>query len=303
MRNGRPPRSSVSADSAQRRKLPDRFPRLTEVADNLAVSRLRDRAQYLKPDGAWDFVVSAAIILRGLVVNAVIVAAAVLTLAGLTLVLNPTRYDLPRSIVYQIVEGMNWKTMPTDDATGIFETFFLTIFLGLALSAALVAWGLFRSLKPVPEGRSDPSSWQARAVAIALIFLLAVFIAELVPEAVGLILRLRDSEAGLGAIFSWSSQIFAGLAGGTGLLAFVWKRLVTQIEALSSDPRWSATFKAAAARVALILLAVTLPAMIIVTFVYLVSIGVRPCTALARPCEGSLPLRSLVAVGGRSGFR
>ncbi|NDW04609.1 hypothetical protein [Jiella pacifica] len=258
-------------------------PATAEVADNLAVSRLRDRAQYLRPDGLWDFVVSAAIILRGLVVNVTMVAAAVLTLAGITLILNPTRYDLPRSVVFQIVEGLGWKTAHTDPP-GVFETLFLTIVFGLCLLSAVLIWGLFRSLRPVPEARSDPGSWQARCAAAALILLIAICFAELVPEAVGLLLKLRDSKQGLGAIFDWAPQIITGLTAGTGLLALAWKRLATQLKSFSSDPRWSGLFKAAAARLTLVVLAMTLPAMIVVTYLWLVSIGVRPCTAEIRPC-------------------
>ena len=250
-------------------------PAAAEVADNVAVSRLRDRSQHLRPDGASDVVVSAAIILRGLVVNAIMVAAVVLTLAGLTLVVNPTLPDLSRSVALEMLTAYGPTQVEQWMEKTLAETFFLTMIFGGALIAALAVWGLIRSLVILPRGLSEPGSRPAKIMAGALAALVALAIAEAIPELVGMIIRLRQSGSTLSGIFSWSPEIFAGLAGGTGLLALVWKKLVTQLESLSNDPRWSAFFKAAVARAVLVVLALALPALIVLLFLLLVSAGVK----------------------------
>ena len=47
-----------------------------DIADSEQVTRVRDRCRYLLPHGKFDLLVSLAIILRGLVVNATMVGAA-----------------------------------------------------------------------------------------------------------------------------------------------------------------------------------------------------------------------------------
>lgn len=133
-----------------------------EISDTEAVGHIRDHSNYLIPGGIRDVLTGAAIVLRGLVANAVFILPVVLLLAALTIWFNPNRssFSAPDFLGTNISLAAVYYSLAV-------------IYLCL-----LLLWTLYRSfLSP-----SKLSEFRTRIpvfAAIGLVILLAAFAVEL----------------------------------------------------------------------------------------------------------------------------
>ena len=74
-----------------------------DIHDNEPVNHIRDNSRFLAPRGLYDVFISLAVILRGLMVNFLLVLSVLLPLATFMILVNPTEAHLERSIVLDIV--------------------------------------------------------------------------------------------------------------------------------------------------------------------------------------------------------
>ncbi len=104
-----------------------------------ATQYIRDRANYLFPNGAADILENLSIFVRGLVANAVLILPFLLFAAAGTILFNPT----PNSLIQPDLFGI--------PIYGPFSHFVLTTYLALVLFGLVVWWGLDRSNSAEPN--------------------------------------------------------------------------------------------------------------------------------------------------------
>lgn len=265
----------------------------TDVADSDAIRRLRDRCRYLMPEGWFDLVVSLAIILRGLAVNVVAVAAVVFAAAALTLFFNPTETALAHSWLYDLPLPPGGAEARTTIGNALGPQLLLTKALALVLAVWLVIWALLRSLLASSEPRdfhSDPDSRFAKGTAVLLIYLGVVLVAEMQALALELCFDLLRKQGLAGQFLTWISQQATAVAAGagvlTGILAFAWRTLLGVIQSAKKDPGWGAFFRRAASLALLYALALALPLLIYCSYLALTLVGLDQAGA---PPAGHAP--------------
>lgn len=242
---------------------------VNEYADNDAVRGLRDRCRYLMPNSKFDLIVSLGILLRGLSVNAVIVAAALFVAATLTLVLYPTEAALESH--WLLRTGIPWG----DRIQAYFGTQMILTRLGaIALSFWLVIWALGLSLRRSSRFRKDPDSHFARGTAYVLILFAAVVITDLQQP---ILARIAAWKGETGPLFSWLSfgTFLTTLFTGSGLIAVFWRRIVSFAQSVASSDTWAGLFKRIWSRIQLFVLAMVLPLLIYIAYLWLVILGLK----------------------------
>ncbi|MCZ7484137.1 patatin-like phospholipase family protein [Rhizobium rhizogenes] len=244
-----------------------------DIADSKLVRALRDRSRYLMPNGKFDLVVSLAIIFRGVVVNATMVAATVFFVAALTLFFNPTQDSLSHSWLSYFVASRESLVSFVD------VEFFFTRIAGISFLLWLVLWAVRRSLTTKPKDPdasfSDPGSRSARVTGSFILVISAVFVAELQVPILRQALFLRIDPIGFRLSWDWLPQIVITLATGTGILALTWRWLISQIQSAAKDPAWVGFFRKLGSQLALYALALALPALIYISYIWLVVTGIR----------------------------
>ncbi|MDO9415804.1 patatin-like phospholipase family protein [Pararhizobium sp.] len=240
-----------------------------EIADNDAVQGLRDRSRYLMPNGKFDLVVSLGIILRGLMVNAVMVATAIFLAAAITLFFNPTEELLRQPWVYS---ALGWSDKAGTDYFGPWLVLTKLLIAGLAIW--LVLWALVRSATRSDGDHSDPGSWWAVATAVILVALSIVLLCEIQPPVIAKLLRWSSDGNIQNDWVSFQKTVMA-LGAGNVLLAFVWRKLVGYMQAADKNSVWRARFDKLVGGLPLILLAATLPLLIYVLYLWVSVLGLR----------------------------
>lgn len=119
---------------------------VSDIADNGAVSHLRDHSRYLIPHGISDVFMSLTVVARGLAVNLFLTLMVILPLATITVLANPTLDHLDHSLLLDIV-GWGDHRRYLEYIPAFLLKFSLTKILGLSLLFYLVFWGLARSLQ------------------------------------------------------------------------------------------------------------------------------------------------------------
>lgn len=239
-----------------------------EIADNDVVRDLRDRSRYLMPTGKFDLVVSLGIILRGLAVNAVMVAAAIFLAAGLTLLASPTREALGASLVH-IAFGEE-----AGSKVYLGTWLVLTKLLGVALVFWLVLWGLVRSAARGDSDQSDPASRWARLTAVFLVVVFVVFLCELQVPIIAKLLQWRDTGSIWKGWFSFQTSAFV-LLSGNALLTVFWRTLVGYMQAADKKGPWRARFDKIVSGLVLVLLAAALPLLLYVLYLWAVVLALH----------------------------
>lgn len=242
---------------------------VNEYADNETVRGLRDRCRYLMPNSKFDLVVSLGILLRGLSVNAVIVVAALFVAATVTLILFPTESHLQS----------HWLLRTGIPGAANIEAYFGTQLMlsklgAIVLSFWLVAWALALSLRRASRFRKDPDSLFAKGTAYLLILLAVVFITDIQQPILATVASWKGET---GPLFSWLSfsTFLTTLFTGSGLVAVFWPKLVSFAQSAASNDTWAGLFKRIWSRIQLFVLAMILPLLIYIAYLWLVVLGLK----------------------------
>ena len=121
-----------------------------DIRDSEPVSHLRDHSRFLAPHGLRDIMLSAAVVLRGLAVNLSLLFMALLPLATLLVLANPTKAHLDSNIVYHIALHFLGADASADPASQpwilriLRDPFIVSKFLGLVLFGWLICWATVR---------------------------------------------------------------------------------------------------------------------------------------------------------------
>ena len=155
-----------------------------DISDTPMVRHLRDYSRYLIPHGFTDLVQDVALVLRGMVTNAVIVFAYLLLVAAATLAYNPTVASL---WVFgpALPQWLGIGGAPVGGVAGAVCGLvrWLGWFAWLEMFAAvfavgLVWWSIYRSHKAV-RGKSEFAGKIARIAGVALLLLAAIAFLDL----------------------------------------------------------------------------------------------------------------------------
>ncbi|MEQ1519957.1 MAG: patatin-like phospholipase family protein [Aestuariivirga sp.] len=132
----------------------------SDMSDADAVGKLRDRSNYLIPDGVWDVFLNIAIVLRGLAANLLMVIPVLLLLAAATAWLYPSCDALDQA-PFAFGKSIAWPLF-----TGRFAwtaTAFV-VFLGY-----LAAWAVYRSFfRPAAGEFGGPWIWLGAVGVLAI---------------------------------------------------------------------------------------------------------------------------------------
>ncbi len=237
-----------------------------DIADSRAVKEIRDRSRYLMPEGKFDLFISFAIILRGLMVNAVFIGAVPLLAAAITLFLNPRLTSGSTADI--LIAEPGWL------ATHIGETLWVSKSLAILFGLYLLFWAIGRSFREqrnadLSDPESRPATWAGRA----LLALIIVFFCELQPPIIRWVFQYLTRSGGETGLWQDISGIVTALSAGTGALAISWRWLMGAIQAASKSFGLGPQLKALTAKLVLFLLAAALPALIYVLYIWLVIAG------------------------------
>ncbi|MGX7873875.1 patatin-like phospholipase family protein [Mesorhizobium sp. ORM6] len=249
-----------------------------DQAETPETQHLRDFSSFLAPEGAADYLVGIALVMRGLLVNALIVLPALLLLAVLTIAINPTVADLVRPGIF----GISAAKLPVLGET--MRYFAHTVVL--AALAALLMFGsaLYTSLTfRTGTLKSREILGRALGVLVAVVFFSAIV--DLQPLVLsGMLANANDKVISsteqtfvlaepfqdfLSAFASILPSLATVLVPTVAVLISVSQKLAKLAEAAFGDVSWSATIKKNGSRLVLYLAAVIVPFMLWVTYIYL----------------------------------
>jgi len=217
---------------------------------------LRDFSNFLAPNGLVDFVVGAALVMRGILVNLVIVLPVLLLLAVVTIASNPIVND---SVAYKpFTQTMN-----------------------LALVAAMLMFGsaIYTSLT-FRTGTLRSRENLGRFLSIVLIIVVIVAFIEAQPFVLsGMLTASNDTtNANLPTVSEGSflshfakrlPALAAFLAPAAALLVMVAQKLANLAKASLGEATWKAMLKKYASRIALYLAAIIVPLLLWIAYIYL----------------------------------
>jgi hypothetical protein len=264
------------------------------VADGPTVARLRDYSNYLFPRGRsslrnWTDV--AAILLRGLVANAVPVLAVLFFLALGTRLAFPTTDALEQgnylaSLLGGVVNparhllGLDGDRLWPSRGFGSGH-FGFTLLLWWLLALVLILWAIVRSFRARARAWDDADSLALSITGVLTAVVAASAFLDLQPLAIhALAAVLKDADQGGGrveSLFAWLlTPLFVKKGfGGFSLVAFATaisasgNLLGAFLTASRSAKDWTTIGKRVAARLAIVVAAMVLPLVLWVAYLYL----------------------------------
>lgn len=252
----------------------------SDIQDNEPVNHIRDNSRFLAPRGLYDLLISLAVILRGLIVNFLLVLSVLLPIATFMILVNPTRAHLERSIILDIVSywfPQKWQQSGWFGAVAPYlaDPFLLTKIVGILLIALLIAWALYRSfIESYAFERArrtvEPQSWGALWGRRLILSLIVAFVVELQPPIILWLIGLGSevTPAGAGTFGAIITAIIAMTAAFRGTL-------VAWIQRALNSPTLGARLQSMLARSAIYIAGLALPLMIYAIFLVAVIWGIR----------------------------
>lgn len=282
--------SMISAMHQNGEQFPFSCGKESDVHDNEPVSNLRDNSRFLAPRGLPDLLISLAVVLRGLVVNFILVLCIVLPLASVLILANPTKAHLERSVVADVIQyfAPEWlrqsdRFRPIIDVVS--DPFILTKVFALLLFLTALAWALRRSIHENRLREWDPpvaeqeSRWALVIRSMCIVLAVCVFL-ELQPPILFWIshqLSAReDGVTGVGSLWTVGVAIVT-------VTATFREQLVRWVQKALGTPSIAEMVKAWFARSLIYTAGLVLPLLIYVFFLWLTLWGIR-----SRICDGSL---------------
>ena len=234
---------------------------------------LRDFSNFLVPRGAIDYAASAVLVVRGLLVNALIVLPTLLLLAVATVAWTPLEENLKAPSHLYLGEA---------DLLAPFGSFALTISAAVILAVVLFISALFTSWNYVRGSLRDRERLgYTLAAALAIPFLLAIF--EFQPFILKALFATTpatsppasDASGFTGFVGSIVPKLAAVLTPAAVALIAVAQRLANVAKATVGESSWSSFLKKHSSRIAIYLAAIVAPVLLWVAYIYLAFWGVR----------------------------
>jgi predicted acylesterase/phospholipase RssA len=149
-----------------------KFPFASRLAgeETPSLQHIRDYSNFLIPEGALDVVKGAAIYLRGLAANALLVLPWIIFFAALTIWWKPSRATLQDHRLFCFA-------LPDFTNSGFFNVSALAL---IVLGAALIGWALWRSVKLVLDEADIPNTFTT-AFAWFIVAVCVIVVVDLQP--------------------------------------------------------------------------------------------------------------------------
>jgi hypothetical protein len=253
---------------------------------------LRNYSNFLVPNGVVDYLTSAALLARGLLVNMLIVLPALLFLAMGTVATNPTSTELGRPDVFGF--PLDASPLPLIEIKG-FEAFTLTTNLAVFAAALMFVSAIATSLTFQTSrlvGREKLAKflgWLVLAViAAAFVELQPLVLGGMFVEAKGGSVDIAGMQDGAlkGAMMAIAHAVPA-LAGVLLPVAVVLigaaQKLANVARAALGEATWRATLQKYASRIALYLAAVVVPLILWISYLYLSFWAIKADTSGGTP--------------------
>ena len=253
-----------------------------DIHDNEPVNHIRDNSRFLAPRGLYDVFISLAVILRGLMVNFLLVLSVLLPLATFMILVNPTEAHLERSIVLDIVLYWfpnSWLRSGWFNSIEPYlaDPFLLTKIAAILLALLLIAWALYRSfVESYDYERArrtvEPESWGAAWGRKLIVWLLIAAAIEFQPPIIRWLVSVITTDGvtptGAGSLTAVAGAIVTMTAAFRGTL-------VGWIQHALNSPTLGARLQSMFARLAIYAAGVALPLMIYGMFLIVTIWGIE----------------------------
>jgi hypothetical protein len=244
---------------------------------------LRDYSNFLAPRGILDYLVSAALVLRGLLVNAVIVLPVLLILAVVTVFSNPTVADLAIPDVF----GFGLDKLYLMTITGL-EPFTLTLNFAILAALLMFASALYTSVT-FRTGSLQTRERLGRLLSLLLVLVLLSFLLELQPFVLRGLFSYAKAPSPGGLPGGPAHDAFAAFAGILPTLAGVLapaalflisiaQKLANLAKASLGEATWTSYLKKHGSRALLYCAALIVPLLLWITYIYLSYWAIRLST-------------------------
>ncbi|MBZ9672338.1 patatin-like phospholipase family protein [Mesorhizobium sp. ES1-3] len=257
-----------------------------DVRDNPLVGHIRDNSRFLAPRGFRDITLSIGILMRGWMVNFLLLLTLVLPLATFVILTNPTTDHLGHSIILDVADwvfGDDWgQTGWTASLRSIVANPFVLSHSALAVFAIwLVAWGLRRSYSDSyavarkGEHLEQDSFWARDGRALLLITTL-LFLIEVQPKIILWLIEVTSPTFGrrqttletLKALIAAAAAIVTATAAFRGLL-------ISWVQKALNSPKIGHQIRGYLARAAFLALGLALPLLIYGFFLLITLWGIK----------------------------
>ncbi len=261
-------RGGFAFDRVQGRQGDAAAPR--DIDDNRVVRHLRNYSNFLVPHGFLDWVTSAALVLRGIVTNAVVMAFWLLFFAAVTLAWNPLRASLAR-FGPQVLEHRLAPLLPG----GGFYLWPLGV--GLLLVLYFLGWSLLRSATRYGLG----SEFRGAMARVGGGLLIALALCLALSAQGDLLYWLTAADPGTAGKAAADDPGFLTLVGSAFLaspaIVFLVGTFGDRLAKLASEEATAMVQKLAkyASRLALLAGALALPALLWLAYLFLVYSGLQ----------------------------
>jgi hypothetical protein len=142
-----------------------------DITDTLPVRHIRNHSKYLVARGFWDLMEDLALVARGMVTNALIVAPYLMLFAAVTLAYNPTWTSLGK---FGPEFAAGWITVGRADGWAGALTWPASV-MGVAVVFCLT-WSHWRSLRIGAREREFPGTWSRIGAWLMLVLLAFVLL-------------------------------------------------------------------------------------------------------------------------------
>ena len=275
----------------QRKKNEDKPPDFpfasnNDVQDNDLVGHIRDNSRFLAPRGFPDIALSVGILMRGWMVNLLLLLTLILPLATFVILTNPTTDHLGHSIVLDVANwlfGDRWGEggWSRSIRSIIANPFVLSRSAAVVLAIWLITWGLRRSYSdsyPVARRGEDleqDSSWAKGGRSILLITA-GLFVLEIQPKIILWLIEVTSPKAGhqqttletLKALMTAAAAVVAATAAFRGIL-------VSWVQKALNSPKIGHQIRGYLARAAFLALGLALPLVVYGLFLAIVVWGIK----------------------------
>ncbi|PDT50595.1 MULTISPECIES: patatin-like phospholipase family protein [Sinorhizobium] len=255
---------------------------MENVRDCETVSHLRDYSRFLAPRGFQDITISAAIIMRGLAVNILLLLAFLLPLATVFVLTNPTTRELEHSILLDVANyafPAGWRNWWGPLEGTIADPFIFSRIAAVYLSLWLIGWALRRSYMESLRHRGGGLEHNGLGAKVGRVLIIALVV-SLVMELQPTIIRIVTTEMeGSESETNWFKGLILAAATILSFTASLQAKLVVWIQHALHMPSTGVRLRSLAAKIALYGAAMTLPLMIYGVFLAIVIWGIRVGTS------------------------
>ncbi|HTO64392.1 MAG TPA: patatin-like phospholipase family protein, partial [Bradyrhizobium sp.] len=238
-----------------------------------SLQHIRDYSNYLFPQGAADVLRNASVYARGLVANAILILPFLLIGAALTIFSKPYA---------GAVIGPNFVGFHIPDAFNLHH-FVVSTYLALLLLAALIVWGIGRSLA-LFETSTEVPSWAMRWVGRLVLLLLFVLFCEIQPFILDAMFAQGESGF-LPSLVSWIKSIVLVLSPVAAAIAFVARKFGEVIKSSLESERLRDQIPGYVAKLSVYVAAAIVPLLLWLVYLELSFWGIcnGECVNLAAP--------------------